>query len=489
MPSSAIRSRRSFAAFVVFGLSAAASAPLACGGSSGVVHGTSTTEGGTPTENEGGTLASEDGSVGLIPGSPDDAATPLGACGAAGAACAVSTDCCTGSCVSGTCGAAQCVTIGAACPASGNSCCTETCTAGKCAPIAPNPSCTTAGNACTANANCCSGLCTGGTCNVASSFCTQPNDICFTAASCCTGVCNSPNANPVSPTNPGTCGGPPTSGGVNCTGVDGTLCNPADVGCAGGCCSALCAPYGPTGVAICQQAQGCHVEGDLCRVNADCCGGESPDAGVLGGGLVVCSTTVNGGTIGVCMTPTGGNGGGNACVPEGDVCHYNTPPYACSVSSKRSDCCGPQSPPFLACKLDKLGVPRCLAYAADDGGACRQVGNTCATSGDCCDGVPCVPNSLGQLVCTASACVPVTGTCTSSADCCAGETCVIPVGALSGTCGAVTPPPGDGGSGSSSGGGDAGGGLGCASLGQSCAALGCCAGLLCSGEGCTIAPK
>jgi hypothetical protein len=288
----------------------------------------------------------------------------------------------------------------------------------------------------------------------------------------------------VSATNPGTCGPPPSSGGVNCTGVDGTLCNPADIGCSGGCCSALCAPYGPTGIAICQQAQGCHVEGDLCRVNSDCCGGESLDAGLLGGELIVCSTSVNGGTLGVCMTPTGGNGGGNACVPEGDVCHYNGPGYACSVSAKRSDCCGPQKPPYLACQLDKLGVPRCLAYALDDGGACRQTGNTCGTAADCCDGVPCVPNPQGQLVCASTSCIPTSGTCTSSADCCAGITCIVPVGALQGTCTPVSPPSGDGGS--SSGSSDSGVGLGCASLGQSCASLGCCIDLQCNGGTCVL---
>ncbi len=466
-------------------------APLACG--SGGSAGTATSDDGGGANREAGTPIGEGGAV---VGNPGDAATPIGSCAAANAACTVATDCCSGACVSGTCSAAQCTSIGDACPTAGNACCTGNCTAGKCASITASPTCTTAGNTCAASTSCCSGLCTNGTCNIASSFCIQPNDICFDAAGCCTGSCQSPNASPVSATNPGTCGPVPQSGGVNCTGVDGTLCNPSDVGCAGGCCSALCAPYGPAGVAICQQAQGCHVEGDLCRVDGDCCGGESPDAGVLGGGLVVCSTSVNGGTIGVCMTPTAKNGGGSTCVPEGDVCHYNTPPYACAVSAKRSDCCGPQKPPFLACQLDKLGVPRCLAYGLDDGGACRQAGNACATAGDCCDGAPCVPNAQGDLVCASMSCIPTSGACTSSADCCAGITCVVPVAALAGTCVAASPPTGsttDGGTGAgdggSSAGGDSGAGLGCASLGQSCASLGCCTDLTCSGGQCSLPPK
>ena len=426
--------------------------------------------------------------------SGDGGVSPLGACAAAGASCAVSTDCCSGACVNGTCGATQCLTIGAACPVAGNACCTGNCVNGACAAITANPTCTTAGNACKANGDCCSGLCSAGTCAIASSFCVQPNDICYDGASCCTGACDSPNASPVSATNPGTCSAtPPASGGVNCTGVDGVLCNPADVGCAGGCCSALCAPYGPTGVAICQQAQGCHVEGDLCRKDSDCCGGESADAGILGAGLVVCSTSTNGGTIGVCTTPSASNGGGNTCVPEGDVCHYNTPPYACSVSAKRSDCCGDQSPKFLACQLDPLGVPRCLAYGGDGGAGCRASGDTCATAADCCDGTPCVPNAQGQLTCAAAACVPVSGACTSSADCCAGVSVRRPGRLDAGDVRARRSAherrrrrvdrrrrrQQQGG----------GGGLGCASLAQSCASLGCCAGLECVGSACQLPPK
>jgi hypothetical protein len=433
----------------------------------------------------------------------------IATCNPAGDHCSVGTDCCSGACVNGTCSAAQCVSLGGACPTAGNACCTNTCVGGKCAAIGGGTgdggaggSCETAGNTCSNNTDCCSGLCTNGTCNLASSYCIQTNDICYDSNDCCTGVCASPNANPVSASNPGTCALPPSSGGVNCSGVDGTLCDPSQVGCAGGCCSHLCAPFGPTGVAICQQAQGCHVEGDLCRVNTDCCGGESPDSGILGAGLVVCSTSVNGGTIGVCMTPTGSGGGGNTCVPEGDVCHYNGAGYACSVSAARSDCCGPQSPKFTACRLDPLGVPRCLAYGLDDDGgveggtSCRQTGDTCATAGDCCNGTPCVPNAQGQLTCAPTACIPTSGACTSSADCCSGITCVLAPGAQQGTCSPITPPPpppADGGTtptdSGTSGSPDAGGGLGCSSLGQSCAALGCCTGLTCSNNACLIAPK
>jgi hypothetical protein len=87
-------------------------------------------------------------------------------------------------------------------------------------------------------------------------------------------------------------------------------------------------------------------------------------------------------------------------------------------------------------------------------------------------------------VCGATACVPSNGACTSNADCCAGITCVIPTGAQAGTCAPLPPPPAN--DGGTSGGPPDGGGLGCASLGQSCATLGCCAGLECLSGTCGI---
>jgi hypothetical protein len=478
---------------------------LGCGGDSSVTISTDGGEGGTRKDGSSHDASGDAKTHPLSDGAgtkdarATDAATDGGSCGGGGMACAVATDCCTGACVNGACSAAQCVSIGAACPTSDNACCTDTCAAGKCAPIGSGGTCTTAGNACSTSMECCSGLCSNGTCNIASSYCTQTNDICFDATSCCGGVCTSPNASPVSATNPGTCAVPP---GGSCD-VDGVLCDPANVGCPGGCCSDLCAPYGATGVPICQQAQGCHVQGDLCRKDTDCCGGESPDSGILGAGKVTC-TIAAGSSIGYCSMPgTGGNGG--VCVPEGDTCHYTAGTgdggYACPSSSTRADCCGPQTPKFLACMLDKLGVPRCLAYGLTDGGVsgCREPASTCATAADCCNGNPCVPNTTGQLECAATACIPTAGACTSTADCCAGITCVIAPGAAAGTCTPVAPPSGgspDGGSGSDAGheidGGhaaDSGGGLGCAEIGQSCASLGCCAGLECVAESCEIVLK
>jgi hypothetical protein len=332
-----------------------------------------------------------------------------------------------------------------------------------------------------------------------SSYCIQNSDICYHPDDCCGGICKAPNGQPVSGTNAGVCS-QPSSGGINCTGLDGSLCSG---GSCGDCCSRLCAPYGPTGVSICQPAQGCRVEGDICRTDGDCCGGAG--SGVLGDGSVVCSNSVSGGDVGVCMTP-GPTDAGGTCVPEGDVCHYNAPDYTCGVSSARSDCCGPQTPKFLACVLDRLGVPRCNAYSGvngDGGVGCIAIGNSCSAAGDCCNGHPCVPGPTGVLQCSGTSCQQAGQSCTANADCCSGLPCVAPPGSTHGVCAPVTPPPGstpDAGSGADAATSDdasavpeAGyspeGGFSCALFGQDCTSVPCCSGTTCLAGTCGALPR
>jgi hypothetical protein len=313
--------------------------------------------------------------------------------------------------------------------------------------------------------NCCSGQCKNGTCAIGTSFCTQVGDLCYASSECCTGVCDIPTGGTA-----GTCA--PLNSPVSCD-VDGTLCQ----GC-GSCCSRLCAPYGSTGVSICQPASGCHVYGDLCHKDSDCCGGEAVDAGLPGAGLVKCTLINGAGGIGYCDHPTGGVGG-NACDPEGNVCHFKN--YACSNSSDRNDCCACVSTKSC-CQLDPLGIPRCNAINPADGGTCTPQGGVCAFSGDCCGGLPCVPDPVtGQLTCGAGIpdggmCVTEGGVCTTTADCCAGVTCVIPPGQLAGTCTKVNMPPPDGGVPP---GADLSAPPICSEIGQSCATYGCCMGLVC----------
>jgi hypothetical protein len=248
----------------------------------------------------------------------------------------------------------------------------------------------------------------------------------------------------------GTCA-PPPSGSTYCSdGVDGTVC-----GACNNCCSRLCTPYGSSGVRVCQPASGCHVNGDLCRQDSDCCG--AAGTGLPGDGNVVCQIQ-SGKALGVCRNPTG-------CNPQGNVCHYQD--YSCNISSARNDCCAAVGNSGV-CQLDTLGVPRCNGL----GTTCIPSGGICSSAMDCCDHLPCVPDATGVLRCLTppdggTACVPAGGGCTIDGDCCVGTTCIRPVGATAGICGNVTPPA------------DA-GPPPCAEYGQLCSvATDCCNGVTC----------
>jgi hypothetical protein len=200
-------------------------------------------------------------------------------------------------------------------------------------------------------------------------------------------------------------------------------------------------------VKICQPAQGCRIDGDLCHTDSDCCG--ATGSGLPGDGNVVCLREHATDPVGVCRNPTG-------CDPEGDVCHYKN--YAsCGNSSARNDCCaGPGN--SGVCQLDALGVPRCYAL----GTQCQMAGAACAFAGDCCNGLPCVPDNTGHLHCGATQCQMMGQTCTNSADCCNGTLCVFAPGQTFGTCGGMTT---------------------CAQDGQACSDMNAC----CPGAGtCTV---
>jgi len=343
---------------------------------------------------------------------PGSIATVPVASQASGTSCQTGTECSSLSCKSGACSAVACVSDGSAC-ASADECCGGRCDGGTCTAL--NLACKSSGNACGANTECCSGLCTDGSCRLASSFCTQSGDVCGYDSECCTGACVIAAGATL-----GSCAAPP-AGATNCGGgVDGSLCN----GC-GQCCSRLCAPFGDTGIDVCQPASGCHVNGDLCREDRDCCG--APGTDLPGAGNVTCDKEP-GRDVGICRNPTG-------CSPQGNVCHYQD--YACSISSSRNNCCGATGNSG-ACQLDPLGVPRCNGLSA-----CRAGGEICASGTDCCDGRPCVPDATGQLRCSSSdvpdACIISGNSCSINADCCTGVLCEHLPGSTQGTCGASPP--------------------------------------------------
>jgi len=421
--------------------------------------------------NEGGPQA-DAGTVG-IDGSPFGD----GGCYTLGTGCTSNGECCSGTCTNGVCDYPACVSNGGACT-SNSQCCTLTCTGGKCAALAGSGSCKSLGNTCTSASDCCSGRCAGGTCQP-SSWCSQTSDICQASADCCSGSCTIPSGQTV-----GTCAAP-MGGMTNCTMVDGMLCGGVgqdggvvytDGGipaCGGSCCSRSCAPWGPTGVLVCQPATGCHVVGDTCITSNDCCGSAAfADAGLpTSQQPVVCMN-------GICTLPSG-------CDPTGDVCKIAT--TSCNA---RVDCCTGKGNFAGVCKQDNLGIPRCaLAQCADAGGAC-------ATSADCCNGNPCLPNPGGNppYVCYGSACVPSCGPCTTNGDCCPGSSCVLAPGSVTGTCGPCGGTTGDGGTtgggdGGTTGGGDGGTGGGtdggCTLYGQICTTSSdCCNGVPCTNGRC-----
>jgi len=363
-------------------------------------------------------------------------ASVLTTCAVTNDPCSAATDCCSLRCENKKCTAAACITDGAKCSADGQ-CCGGTCAGGVCAPL--NATCDTSGNECTAATagQCCSKTCVGGKCSLGVSFCIQPGDVCSRPQDCCTGGCTIAPGKTL-----GTCDIPP-KGSAFCTGVDGVVCG----GC-GDCCSRLCAPFGPSGVKICQPASGCHVTGDLCRKNSDCCGGEL-DKTLPGYGNVTCQIEP-GKVVGLCRNPVNGPSDGGACNPQGNVCHYKD--YACSISSARADCCGGLGAKGGVCEIDPLGVPRCNGL----GTTCRAGGETCASSADCCNDLPCIPDAQGQLRCIiGGTCSKSGGSCTINGDCCTGTLCIVPAGSTVGSCGNTT-----GGGGGSGGGGNGSGGSG-----------------------------
>jgi hypothetical protein len=275
------------------------------------------------------------------------------------------------------------------------------------------------------------------------SFCVQVGDICQHDNQCCTGVCNL-----VTATN-GICAQITTQ---SCN-PDGELCN----GC-GSCCSHFCGPYGPSNTDICQPASGCRVQGDLCHVNSDCCGGD-PSNGLPGAGQVVCTPDPTYPTkIGTCSGPNVSNCppanadagtpgcSGGTCDPAGNICHF-TGTAICQggTTNVRNDCCACISTK-TCCKPDAVGIPRCFLTTT-----CKAEGEICSFNGDCCGGVPCIPDSTGQLRCGAPGCNADAGpccqaegmVCTTNSDCCVGLPCTVPAGSLKGTCGLPVLPPSD----------------------------------------------
>jgi len=394
-------------------------------------------------------------------------ATNLAACGSVGAICESGIECCSLSCHDGRCSETQCSGDGEACE-SGQECCSGRCADSVCADINGAFSCATAGNACENDGDCCSKLCgENGFCLLGSSFCVQLGDLCTDNEQCCHGTCAIEDGATI-----GYCQ-VQVGSGSRCDNklMAGEVCE----GDCAACCSRACAPHPTSGKTICQPPSGCRPEGELCRTDRDCCGGD-PDADLPGAGNATCED-INEQGIGRCKN--------RGCTPQGGICKYDDADYVefCGGNSTSpNNCCN-----FLGansnCALDLLQIPRCDAISE-----CREAGEACATASDCCGGVPCVQDESGAFVCydPPGECVPASGPCTVDADCCRGSLCLRRPGAATGTCGdGSVDPPDDGSGGGPDQGTGGGGGLECAAYGQTCSqSSDCCEDVPCSGGRC-----
>jgi hypothetical protein len=437
---------------------------------------------GTFGDGSGGDGSSGDGSSGdgsSGDGSLADSGPPI--CATVGNACTSPTDCCTFSCINNLCANKQCISDNAAC-ATGAECCGGACNGNVCTPL--NPTCKTAGNACTSSGECCGKFCSGGFCSNAVTFCTQKGDVCSANSQCCGGNCTIPGGAQL-----GTCGDTVSAPGTTGCDVKGTICSTADAGspaCGGSCCSRVCAPTGTAGGSnafICEPPSGCQPTGELCRNDSDCCGWSGAPAPV--NGPVQCSKSVSTQEFGRCNNGTACREPGSICKPSTASC--NAENDCCESAGFPSSYCNAN--PDNCCRQDALGIPRCLLTSNITCNPATPIpaGTACATSADCC-GNPCVNNQC------LAACVPTAGQCTTDADCCAGIRCVLPTGSSKGVCGGtiitdggVVPLPDSGpvDSGTQPDGAPADAGPPvCAFYGQSCATLGCCDGVPCTGGVC-----
>ena len=421
----------------------------------------------------------------------------LGMCFGQGMPCSLNTDCCNLNCNGGACGTAACTQNGNAC-SSNTQCCSGNCANNMCAAINPT-GCTTTGNSCAmgdagaGSNNCCSLNCQNNTCERASG-CQATGDVCYRGGDCCTGICNI-----ASGATAGLCATINSTGAGNCA-VDGEPCTGA-----ADCCSRLCVSTVYGGHA-CQVTSGCRVEGEACITDSECCSffpGHTPGTDcIVGAGQTGCGGTGQPPCLGRCRNPPGNVCPGSSGTPPGNVC--GGAPGSDGSMTARQDCCYCQPPKFDCCFPDLSGVYRCHNSPpcttnpcpcpnGYDGtpGCCLMAGQQCSFSGECCNGVPCVPDQNGVLRC-GTMCIQQGNVCTSTGDCCAGLICNIPPGSPTGTCGTITPTP-DGGTPTDGGRIDAptvDAAPMCALAGQNCSPTqNCCSPLACinvaTGMGCS----
>ncbi len=449
--------RRLFPAFALVVIVAAAFQACSSSSSGGGTGDGGSDAGGDGGTGDGGSDAGGDGGTG-----GDGGAT-------CGQTCATGTPCCTGTCtdIGGGlkgCISSTCKPIGTAC-ASGSDCCSTVCTGNLCAAL-QGSTCKTTGETCALGSECCSRNCFANRCSPAYT-CQAYGDICRSNADCCGGLCG------IVAGSVGLC--TQTTGATSC-GQDGVPCNQAN-----DCCTQVCTDPG-SGVKACAVASGCRVTGDVCASDQQCCGG-----GTNPNGTVQCVPT-----SARCDNGQSCNGVGTICgkaygpLPDGGYgIVYQT--------ATNNNCCNGKD----TCHLDSAGIPRCYGGCSNQtctgdpcpygytgqAGCCIAQDGLCQFKEQCCNGLPCLPDSNGVGHCTASSCIALGALCGASADggaCCEGV-CQPAIEGPS-VCQIPTPPP-DGGTPD---GGATDGGT-CQQNGTACTGGTQCCSTYCIGGTCTAA--
>jgi hypothetical protein len=341
-------------------------------------------------------------------------------------ACTTSSQCCSGTCTNGTCTPLNttCKTLGNPCT-SGVDCCSNFCSNGVCA----QPSyCGQNGDICATNGDCCGGLCTKAP-NATFGICDQPKSGgCTMDGFLCGGTTADGGATY-------TDGGLPTCGGSCCSracapwGPTSVLicqpasgCHPIGDICAqnSDCCGGndpksgyQCIKSGTNPVGVCGQGNGCKPNGDICRLQSNQCNATDNCCS----GNVQQNDTCHQDNLGVPRCSYAGDGGNcvpssgtcassadccnlNPCVPSGDG-GFTCYPGACvptqGACTNDADCC-----PGGHCYIQSGHTSGlCVSTSLPDGGTtsdggvvdsgvpCSLYGQTCTTSSDCCNNVPC----------------------------------------------------------------------------------------------------
>ena len=358
--------------------------------------------------------------------------------GAARDCSGVADACHTGSCdeTADTCQAAP-VTDGSTCTSDGNACTADTCQAGTCthAAIANGLPCTDDGNGCTAD-YCLSGLCQHTA--LANGLPCEDGLYCTVGDACSAGACVGGGARDCTAKNDACNAGTCDEGGDACVGAPlptGTPCGTDGNECTNDVCKAGACTHGPVTSGTPCTSDGLSCTLDLCLDGA--CGHTVVTGCLLNGTCVAAGTANPANPCEACdpVAPLAWSTrpNGTPC-EDGQYCSVSdTCTAGTCVAGPARDCSGATD----ACNLGVCSEAgdSCAKSPVNQGGACASDGDACTT--DTCDAGTCahvlVPDDCGGRVCGPSAsgchecgsCQPgygcdQAGTCTNL---CEGVTC------------------------------------------------------------------